>query len=319
MEQVHMTHRIASTLLLAVAAGAACTAPAADQRPPALSGVDTALTVPLDRPALEAIMGRAGAELAGGVLRFGMPRTDLQVTARGVRIKPAFALGSWLALKPTPQGALAMGDLVLLDTELEAVLSKLQEAGIEQSAIHHHLVGESPRLLYTHIHAMGDPARIATGVRAALALTGTPFPAANAALPAPSSAPLDLDTAGIAAAIGVHGTVNGGVYQFGVPRAAPVHDGGMEIPSTMGLATAINFQPTGGGKAAITGDFVMEAREVNPVLRTLRAHGIDVVSLHNHLLTEEPRLFFMHFWAVDDAVTLARGLRAALDSTASRR
>ena len=315
-----MTHRRVLALLLTLGVSAACSAP--DSQPAASSGaaVDTAATVPLDRVVLEAIMGRPGAELAGGVLRFGMPRTDLKVTARGVAIKPAFALGSWLALKATPQGAIAMGDLVLLDTELEAVLSKLQEAGVEQTAIHHHLIGESPRLLYTHIHAMGDPARIATGVRAALALTGTPFPAANAPTPpAVPGAPLGLDTAGIAAAIGFHGSVNGGVYQIGVPRSAAVHDAGMEIPPTMGLGTAINFQPTGGGKAAITGDFVMIGSEVNPVLRTLRSHGIEVTSLHNHLMMEEPRLFFMHFWANADAVTLARGLRAALDSTASKR
>jgi hypothetical protein len=279
---------------------------------------DAVAITPLDRAALERVMGRSGAELAGGVLRFGMPRGDLQVTVDGVRVRPSFALGSWIAFKATAHGAIAMGDLVLRDTELNPVLSRLQEAGIEQTAIHHHLIRESPRVLYTHIHGHGDAVRIAEGVRAALALTGTPGPAAPGAPPS-APPPLSLDTAAIANALGHTGAANGGVYQVGVPRSETIRDAGVEIPPTMGLGTVINFQATGGGRAAITGDFVLLATEVNPVLRALRSGGIEVTSLHNHLLTDEPRLFFMHFWANDDAVVLARSLRAALDSTASQR
>lgn len=305
-------------LKLAIVAGsAACAgrpAPAVVMPAPARA----ASAPPLDRAAIEAVMGRTGTELAGGVLRFGMPRSDLDVRVGTVQIRPTFALGSWLAFKAVPGGAIAMGDMVLLDTELAPVLSSLQAGGIEQTAIHHHLVGESPRILYMHVHGMGDPTRIATAVRAALALTGTPAPAAPQAIPATATR-FPLDTAAIAATLGWHGTVNGGVLQVGVPRAETIRDAGTEIPPSMGLATAINFEPTGDGRAAITGDFVLLGGEVNPVIRVLQAHGITVTSLHSHLLMEEPRLYFMHFWANEDALRLATGLRAALDSTNSRR
>jgi len=179
--------------------------------------------------------------------------------------------------------------------------------------VHHHVIHESPRVLYMHVHAHGDAVKLAETVRAAVALTKAPLPAPAAPAPTPAIA---LDTAGIAAALGYNGRVNGGVYQTSVPRPETIRIGGMTVPGSMGLGTVMNFQPTGDGKAAITGDFVLVAREVNPVIRALRANGITVTSLHNHMLDDEPRLFFMHFWANDDAVKLARGLRAGLDSTA---
>jgi hypothetical protein len=245
-----------------------------------------------------------------------MPRGDLKVTAAGVAIKPAFALGSWIAMKAHGSGVVAMGDLVLTDTELAKVIAKLQEGGIEQTAIHHHIIGETPRVLYVHVHGHGDPVAIATAVRAALALTGTPTPAA---LAAPAAPPSGIDTTAITTALGFPGRVTGGVWQVSVPRAETITSDGFEIPPSMGLGTAINFQPTGNGKAAITGDFVLLATEVNPVIKSLAEHHITVTSLHNHLLDENPRLFFMHFWANDDAATLAKGLKAALDLTNSRK
>ena len=270
----------------------------------------------IDWKTVEQAMGRTGATQPGDVYRFSMPRSDLAVTVQGVRLKPALALGSWIAFKPTSDGAMAMGDLVLEESEVAPVMSRLQEAGIEQTAVHHHVLHETPRVVYMHVHGHGDPVKIAEGVRAAVALTSTP-PAA-AATPVAAGDP-GIDTAQVAAALGHSGRVNGGVYQVSVPRAETIRDGGREIPPSMGVATAINFQPTGGGKAAITGDFVLIASEVNPVIRALRQNGIEVTSLHNHLLNDDPRLFFMHFWANDDAVTLARGLRAALDATNIRR
>jgi hypothetical protein len=130
---------------------------------------------------------------------------------------------------------------------------------------------------------------------------------------------VELDTAQLDQLIGAKGQANGGVYQFGVPRRDPIVEDGMQIAPVgpMGVATAISFQPTGGGKAAITGDFVLSGNEVNPVINALRANGIEVTAVHSHMLDEQPRLFFLHFWANDDALKLARGLRAALDKTAS--
>lgn len=267
-----------------------------------------------DWSAVDVAIGRAGADQPGGVRRYSFPRADLQVSISGTRVMPALALGSWIAFLPTAGGTVVMGDLVLADTELTPVLRALQRGGVEQTAVHHHLVRESPRVLYVHIHGHGDPVAIATTVRQALRLTGTP-PAA----PPAAAADFPLDTAAIATALGSGGRVNGGVYQVGIPRAEAIRLHGVEIPPSMGLATAINFQPTGPSRAAITGDFVLLAAEVNPVIAALLENGIEVTSLHSHLLEEEPRLFFMHFWADDDALRLARGLRAALDRTSSRR
>jgi biotin operon repressor len=206
-----------------------------------------------------------------------------------------------------------MGDLVLTDSEVGPVMQKLSDAGIEITALHNHLLNESPPIMYMHIHGMGDPARLASMLRDALALTKTP-PPAPAANPNPD---LGIDSKQLDSILGYAGKNNGGIYQFSVPRAEKISENGMTIPNSMGVATAINFQPAGGGKAAITGDFVLTAKEVNPVLKTLRQNGIAVTALHSHMLDEEPRLLFMHFWANDDAIKLAKGLRAALNQTNS--
>jgi hypothetical protein len=269
-----------------------------------------------DWKGVDAAMGRPNVAQPGDVHRYNFPRGDLHVTVGGVVVKPALALGGWVAMKTVSGGAVAMGDLVLAEDELEPVLTRLQQGGVEQTAIHHHLLHETPRVYYVHVHGHGDPVTIAQTIHAALALTKVP-PAAPPA--APAAGPFGIDTAAVAKALGIAGRVNGGVYQVSVPRAETIRDGGADVPGSMGLGTAINFQPTGGGKAAITGDFVLLGSEVNPVIRALREHGIEVTSLHNHMLTEEPRLFFMHFWANDDAAKLAAGLRAALDRTNSKR
>jgi hypothetical protein len=263
--------------------------------------------------AVEQAIGRSGVAQAGDVYRFNFPRTDLKVMVGPVQLKPALALGGWVAFKRVGNSAIATGDLVLLESEVNPVISALQAGGVEQTAIHHHVMNESPRILYMHIHGRGDPVAIARAVKSAVAVTKIP-----PASPPPAQQPaLDLDTAKVARALGHSGKANGGVYQVGVPRAETIREMGVDIPPTMGLATSINFQPTGGGKAAITGDFVMIASEVNDVIRALRASGISVTALHSHMLMEEPRLFFMHFWANDDAERLAKGLRAALDKTNS--
>jgi hypothetical protein len=263
--------------------------------------------------AVEAAIGRTGAAQPGGVYRFNFPRTDLKVMVGSLQLRPSLALGGWVAFKPVTDGAIAAGDLVLLESEVNPVISALQAGGVEQTAIHHHILHESPRLVYMHIHGHGDPVAIARAVKAAVAVTAIPAPSA----PPAQQPALDLDTAKVARALGYTGRANGGVYAVSVPRGETIHDMGIEIPPSMGVATSINFQPTGAGKAAITGDFVMTGTEVNDVIRALRAAGIEVTSLHSHMLMEEPRLFFMHFWANDDAEKLARGLRAAIDKTNS--
>jgi len=255
-------------------------------------------------------LGKTGAAAPGGVYRVGLPRTDLKVTLDGVELKPGFALGSWLAFEKMGDQGMVMGDLVLTMDEVNPVMSKLAAGGIEITALHNHLLRNQPFTMYMHVQGNGDPVKLAAALHAALAESKTPLSAAAAAPAAPP--PLDLDTAAIDQALGAKGANNGGVYQLSIPRAEPIKDNGMDVPPPMGSANAINFQPTGSGKAAITGDFVLIASEVNPVLRALRENGIEVTAIHNHMLDDQPRLYFMHFWANDDAKKLAEGLKAAL-------
>jgi hypothetical protein len=262
---------------------------------------------------VEDAIGRPGQTQPGDVLRFGLPRKDLHVTLDGVDLKAGFALGSWVAFKRVGATAMVMGDLVLTPDEVEPVMLKLQQGGVDQTALHNHLLGEAPHVMYMHIAGHGDAVQLAKAIHDAVALTKTPGPD-GASAPASD---LGIDQKQVEQALGRSGKVNGGVLQFGVPRSEKITDSGMEIPPSMGVATAINFQPTGGGKAAITGDFVLLGSEVNPVIRALRDNGIAVTAIHSHMLMEEPRLFFMHFWANDDAVKLAKGLRAAIDKTNS--
>ena len=264
-------------------------------------------------------LGKPGTEMPGGVYKIGLPRTDIKATLDGVELKPGFALGGWLAFEKAGAQSMVMGDLVLTADEVGPVMAKLLEGGIQVTALHNHLLRNQPFTMYMHVMGMGDPVKLATALHTALAASKTPFPAAATgssqppgAAPAPPPA-IDLDTAKLDQALGHKGTNNGGIYQFSIPRAEAVEDGGMAVPPALGSAQAINFQPIGGGKAAITGDFVLTVKEVAPVMKALLDNGIEVTALHNHMLNDEPRLFFMHFWANDDAGKLAQGLKAALD------
>jgi hypothetical protein len=270
----------------------------------------------IDWAKVDGIFGRSAA-VAGEVHRYGFPRTDLQVTLDGVTIRPAFALGGWIAFEPMRDHAMVMGDLVLLQSEVNPVMAKLVEGGLEVTAVHNHLLRAEPLTFYMHVGGHGDPVKMAETIRSALAVSKTPL---TVSPPAGGPPAIDLDTAQIDQIIGAKGVNNGGVYAFNVPRREPITEGGMMVGMpAMGGATGINFQPTGGGKAAITGDFVLIGSEVNDVVRTLKSNGIDVTAIHSHMLTEQPRIIFMHFWANDDALKLAKALRAALDKTASAR
>src|SRR5215208_5854447 len=269
----------------------------------------------IDWQKVDTAFGRKAAVVSGDVHRYGFPRSDLSVTLDGVTINPALALGGWTAFKPAHGGAMVMVDPVLLESEITPVMTKLIENGMEITAVHNHLLRASPATFYMHVGGHGDPVKMAAVIRDSLATSKTPLGMTVGAAPPPA---VDLDTAQLDQIIGVKGQNNGGVYQFAVPRRDPISEGGMQLAPVgpMGVAEAIGFQPTGGGKAAITGDFVLTADEVNPVIRALRSNGIEVTALHSHMLDEQPRLFFCHFWANDDAVKLARGLRAALDKAA---
>jgi len=258
-------------------------------------------------------LGKGGTTLSDGVYRVGLPRTDLKVSLDGVSLKPGFALGGWIAFEPMGNQAMVMGDIVLTQDEVNPVMKKLEENGIEITALHNHLLRAEPMTLYMHVFGQGDPVTLATALHAGLALSKTPMENATSGAAQPQASQIEFDTGAVDQAIGHKGKANGGVYQFTIPRAESITDSGMTVPVSMGTAIGINFQPTGAGKAAITGDFVLIASEVNPVVQALRENGIEVTAVHNHMLDDQPRLFFMHFWANDDAVKLARGLKAALD------
>jgi len=267
-------------------------------------------------PVSEAL-GKPGTEMPGGIYRVALPRTDLKVTLDGVELKPGFALGGWVAFEKMGRDSMMMGDLVLTADEVNPVMARLVSGGIEVTALHNHLLRNQPFTMYMHVFGRGDPVKLAAAVHAALAESKTPLtPAVSGASQPQATAPaqqrIELDTAAVDQALGAKGKDNGGIYQFSIPRAEAIKDGGMAVPPSMGSAQAINFQPTGGGKAAITGDFVLIAKEMPLVLKALRENGIEVTAVHNHMLDEQPRLFFVHFWANDDAGKLAQALGTAL-------
>ncbi|MDB5504725.1 MAG: hypothetical protein JWR89_4627 [Tardiphaga sp.] len=268
----------------------------------------------IDWKKVDSAMGKTAA-VSGDVHRYGLPRSDLSVTLEGVALKPALALGGWVAFAPMHGEAMLMGDLVLLETEITPVMTKLLDAGLDVTALHNHILRATPATFYMHVGGHGDPAKMAEIIRAALsAASKTPFDPPPAS-PAPQPS-IELDTGKLDEAVGVKGVANGGVYQFNVPRRDPITEGGMTVNAALGGANAINFQPTSAGKAAITGDFLVTGDEVNPLIRALRAGDIEVTAIHSHMLDENPRLFFIHFWANDDAQKLARNVRAALEKTA---
>jgi hypothetical protein len=265
--------------------------------------------------AVEDAMGRPGKLQPDGTFKFSMPRKDMKVTVSGIPIQAGLALGSWTAFEGTQNHAMVMGDLVLTEDEVEPVMRKLQQEGIQETAVHNHLLHEMPRVMYMHIEGHGDAVKMAKAIHDALALTKTPAAEGG---PAPAGEQkFDIDTAQVNSILGHNGKVNSGILQVNVPRSEKIMDQDMEVPPSMGTATALNFQPTGNGRAAITGDFVLLPEEVNPVLKALIDNGIQVTALHSHMLNDQPHLLFMHFWANNDATKLARGLRNALDQTKS--
>jgi hypothetical protein len=267
----------------------------------------------IDWKKVDAALGKTAA-VSGEVHRYGLPRSDLHVTLDGIAIKPALALGGWVSFAPMHGEAMVMGDLVLLETEITPVMTKLLDGGLDITAIHNHILRASPATFYMHVGGHGDPEKMAAVIRSALSASKTPFdPSATTAGPAPA---VDLDTAKLDQIMGVKGNPIGGVYQFGVPRREPAMESGMPVNGALGGANAVNFQPTGGGKAAITGDFLVTGNEVNPLIRSLRAGDVEVTAIHSHMLDEQPRMFFIHFWANDDAEKLARNVRTALETTA---
>jgi hypothetical protein len=282
-----------------------------------IAGPGLAGAVDPDWKAVEQALGKSGQLQTGDVFRIGMSRTDLTVTVKGVPVQAPFALGSYAAFKQIGSQVMVMGDLVLLDQEVPPVMAGLFAGGLEVTAVHNHLNEMSPHVMYMHYEGHGDAVQLARALRQALSASGTPFGASAPSAPATTPG---LDPKQIEQALGRVGRdIGGGVFQITVPRAEAITEMGHPLLPAMGVTTVLNFQPTVDGKAAITGDFVLIDKEVNPVAQTLLRNGIDVTAIHNHGLMDMPRLFYMHFWATDDPAKLARGLKAALDQTNSQK
>lgn len=281
----------------------------------------------VDWSGVEAALGRKASVQSGDIHKFGFPRTDLKVTLDGVKLQPGFALGSWLAFMPVGDDVLVTGDLVVLEGEVSPVMQRLAARGINVTALHNHLLRARPFPMYMHVMAEGDAVTVAKALRNALEASSTPL---GAVATHTTSSADTLDTQSLERILGHKGSPNSAGYHFGIPRAetisieagqSGVHESGGDehpsryivLPPSMGAGIGINFQPTGGGNAAITGDLVLRPAEVNPVIRALKKNGIEVTALHNHMLDEVPQLYFMHFWANGNPNVLARGLRAALD------
>ncbi len=266
--------------------------------------------------AIEDVFGFPPANLPGGVVRFNMPRKDLHVTLGSVEIKPGLALGAWAAFNRVGENdAMIMGDLVLTEDEVAPVMKALHDGGVEVTAIHNHLVGERPKIMYIHMGGHGDPVKLAQAIKRAVGLTKTPLPQGTPAKE--SAADLGFDVDDLDKIMGRKGTVSGGVLHYNVPRAEKLTEEGVDTPPSMGAGTVINFQPTGNGRAAIAGDFAITGKEVGPVMKILEDNGVQPVALHSHALDDVPRLFYMHVWANNDAVKLAKVLRSAVDQTNS--
>jgi hypothetical protein len=266
----------------------------------------------LDTAKLDEALGRSGQK-SGDVYRVGFPRTDLHVSVGGIEIKPGFALGSWAAFAGNDTEASVMGDLVLLEDELNPVMKSLRSAGFDITAVHNHLMKETPQVLYMHYSGHGKAVDLAKSLRAGLAESKTPLD--KPAPPAQASEPPAFVKT-VEETLGTKGRFAGGVLSFGIPRAQAITDHGMTLTGAQGVAESINFQDAGSGNIATTGDFVLAADEVNPVISALEEHSIQVTALHSHMLTEQPRLFFMHFWGVGMPDSVAGGIKAALGHVA---
>lgn len=268
---------------------------------------------------VEKVFGKKGA-VQDGVFKITYPRSDLKVKVGDFSVALGLALTSWIGFMKNAGDGMAMdgntmmmGDLVLLDKEVAPVISKIVSEKLEVTAIHNHIVGETPTIKYVHFSGKGDAVKLAAAIKSVFSVTGTPLTPPQA-----QSQTVNPDWSKVEAVLGTTGKHNGSLLQYGFPRLEKLTESGMNIPPYMGMATGVNFQMDG-SKAAITGDFVLIADEVNPVVKTLTENGIAVTAIHNHMLYDNPRLFMMHFWAVDDPEKLAKGIKAALDVTNSKK
>jgi hypothetical protein len=259
-------------------------------------------------------LGRDG-EVEDGYFRVNFPRSDLTVRIGDHILAPAFELTTYMAFVPTTGGrVMVMGEIVLREDELRAVLQEARTQGIEMAAIHNHLVGEVPRMMYVHVMASGEPAAVARKLRAIIARSATPTGRPlEAAKGSPSAWASEI------AALGAPDELEGETAEWVFPRREPITEGGVNVKSTGALETAseVVFQRLSSGKAATTGEMFLLGSEVTPVTQALAAGAIQVTAIHTHMLHESPRMFWLHWYGTGDPAALARTIRAAVGQTNS--
>ncbi|HZM92202.1 MAG TPA: DUF1259 domain-containing protein [Vicinamibacterales bacterium] len=272
--------------------------------------------VPADYQQVLSTLGKQG-DYKANVLKVNIPRNDLSVTVANVKTPTPFGFGGWVALtKGTGGMDVMMGDLVLTEDEVNPVMSALLDNGLEVTALHNHFFWEQPRIFYMHVHGHGSAAELARKVKPALDLIGkttNPTPPSAAAPSAASSAATKMDTAKLAKIVGTDGEQTGAVYKITIGRDdLKLTEMGAPINARMGLNTWAAFVGTD-QDAAIAGDVAMLASEVTPVLKALRTNGLDVVSIHHHMMQTQPTVYFLHYWGTGPADKLASGFKAAVN------
>lgn len=273
----------------------------------------TSLNRKLDIQKLTSVLNIKGTENKGEY-KVTVPQNDLDMTVDGFRITPPMGLSSWAGFTPTSDGVMVMGDIIVAENEITPVEKVIFEKGLNVTGLHHHFIRNKPIYFYMHIGGMGSEEKLGAGVTAVFdklkELRG-----GDPASPKTAEVKNTLDTASISHILGYSGEMSNGVYKItiGRPDINLKQEGG-KVSTFLGFNTWAAWQGEP-QNAAVAGDFVMLADEVNDVIKTLLDNGIEVVSLHNHMLNEEPRVFFLHYWGVGSADKLAKGLKAALDKT----
>ena len=267
----------------------------------------------LDPPKIESLTGAKGVlDVKQGVFKVSVPRSDLPVTVAGVKLPPAMGLTSWAAFKSAGARTVVMGDLVLLEDQVNPVMSIALDSGLEVTALHNHFFWDSPKVMFMHIGGMGDEAALAAAVGKVFArVKETSGGKGEAPRADVDPAATTLDPKKIDAVIGTSGKLEGGVYKITIGRETKMH--GAAMGAAMGVNTWAAFAGSD-RRAVVDGDFAMRESELQAVLRALRNANIDIVAIHQHMTGEEPRIVFLHFWGVGATEKLAGGIRAALDA-----
>lgn len=255
---------------------------------------------------IEKVIGKEGV-IKDETEKFTFPRYDLSVKIKDLTIEPALALTSWVIFIKMQDKYIIMGDLILKETEVDNVTNKLVSNELQITALHNHILNETPKIMYLHFSGQGDAVVLARRIRTVLEVTATPF------TPAPlKKISESTDWSKVESILGYSGKATGKILQFSIARKEVFTEKNMALPPQAGMAISINFQ-SAGDKVAATGDFLLTAEEVNPVVKVLTENNILVTAIHNHMLFESPRLFFLHFWSVDNPERLAEGLHLALE------